>query len=375
MEGSAYTNCVQNPCAGAKERGKPVIAVGPSDVPFSPGMLETPGSLVWWYVDLVDDRGNGAVCIWSFGLPFLPGVCGAARSGNPQDPRTRPSFNLAIYEAGRPAFYTLVELPPEAAVWDGDTCHFGSSTFRSRVDEDEVVVEATFDAELFAPRLPLKGSLAVRGPRVRGLGDVRNPHHSWEPLSMGAARGRLDVACGDFRASLAGRAYHDRNGGERPLTGLGLTSWRWGRIALPEGEAVFSVPDGSGPSTVIIVDRDGTATAHDVHGPRLYDYATAWFGPRWPRRLELPTEVGTLVVEQWALVDDAPFYQRALVRGTWGGVSGAGVAERVIVDRIDAAWMRPLVQMRVDRGSDSSMWLPLFNGPRRRGAVVAGASR
>ena len=50
-----------------------MIAVGPSDVPFAPAMLETPGSLVWWYVDLVDDHGNGAVCIWSFGLPFLPG--------------------------------------------------------------------------------------------------------------------------------------------------------------------------------------------------------------------------------------------------------------------------------------------------------------
>ncbi len=352
-----------------------MIAVGPSNVPFPEGMLETPGSLVWWYVDLVDDQGNGAVCIWSFGLPFLPGVCGSARSGRPQDPRTRPSFNLAIYEAGHPAFYTLVEVPQAEAFWEGDTCRFGSTTFRSRIEHDEVFVDATFDARLSGPRLPLTGTLTVRGPRVRGLGDVRNPHHSWEPLAMGAARGELDVSCGDFRARLSGRAYHDRNGGEQPLTGIGLTSWRWGRIALPDGEVVFSVPDGPGPATVIAIGTDGTAEAHDVHDPLELDPATAWFGPRWPRRLELPTEVGALVVEQWALVDDAPFYQRCLVRGSWGGATGPGVAERVLVDRIDEAWMRPLVQMRIDRGTGSSMWLPLFNGPRRRGAVVAGVSR
>ncbi|MEO0605617.1 MAG: hypothetical protein AAF211_29565 [Myxococcota bacterium] len=342
-------------------------------MPFPPGMLETPGSLVWWYVDLVDEHGNGAVCIWAFGLPFLPGVCGSARSGHPLDPRTRPSFNLAIYEAGRPAFYTLAEVPEDRAKWEGDTCTFGDSTFTSRIEDDTVVVDVTFDATLSAPKLPLTGSLTVRGPRVRGLGDVRNPHHSWEPLTMGAARGTLDVACGDFRAKLVGRAYHDRNGGNRPLTGLGLSSWRWGRIALPHAEVVFSVPDGPGPSTVIQIGRDGTSAAHDVHDPQLLDVASAWFGPRWPRRLELPTDAGTLVVEQWALVDDSPFYQRCLVRGSWDGTSGSGTSERVLVDRIDAAWMRPLVQMRIDRGDDSSMWLPLFNGPKRRGAVVAGA--
>jgi len=346
-----------------------VIAVGPSDVPFSEAMLETRGSLVWWYVDLVDDEGNGAVCIWSFGLPFLPGICSAARDGHPIDPRTRPSFNLAIYASGRPVFYTLVEVPESEATWRGPTCRFGRSAFTSRVEGDEVAVDIVFDAQLSGPRMALEGTLTVRGPRVRGLDEARNPHHSWEPLTMGAARGELDVACGDFRARVTGRAYHDRNGGDRPLTGLGLTSWRWGRVALPDREVVFSVPDGEGPCTVIEVDHHGIATRHDVIGPRLLDWAGAWFGPRWPRRLELPTAAGVLVVEQLALVDDAPFYQRCLVRGTWGGDGGFGTAERVLVDRIDAAWMRPLVQMRVDRGARSSVFLPLFNGPRR-GAEV-----
>lgn len=343
-----------------------MIAIGPSDVPFPEPLLDVPGALVWWYVDLVDEAGNGAVCIWSFGLPFLPGVCSAARAGHPVAPRRRPSFNLAIYEGGRPAFYTLIEVAEDEASWDGDVCRFGASTFRSRLDGDVVEVDVRFDATLSGPCLPLTGSLSVRGPRVWGLEGERNPHHSWEPLSMGAAVGKLDVQCGAYHAAIEGRAYHDRNGGDRPMTSLGLTSWRWGRLALPDGEVVFSVPDGEGPTTVIVVGADGRAEAWPVLDPMVLDHAPAWFGPRWPRRIELPTEAGVLVVEQVHLVDDSPFYQRCLVRGSFGGARGAGTAERVLVDRIDAAWMRPLVQMRIDRGAASSLWLPLFNGPRRR---------
>ncbi|MEN0063669.1 MAG: hypothetical protein AAGA48_16070 [Myxococcota bacterium] len=352
-----------------------MIAVGPSNVPFSECMLETPGSLVWWYVDLVDESGSGAVCIWSFGLPFLPGVCSSARAGQPQDPRTRPSFNLAIYSEGKPAFYTLVEVPEHEAHWEGDTCRFGNSRFRSRVEDDAVAVDITFDATLSGPRLPLQGTLTVRGPRCQGLGGLRNPHHSWEPLSMGSAVGHLDVRCGEFSAHVQGRAYHDRNGGDRPLTAIGLKSWRWGRVALPDREIVFSVPDGEGPSTVIEVLADGSTHAYPVLGPQALDFANAWFGPRWPRRLEIPTDGGVLVIEQLSLVDDAPFYQRCLVRGSFGGASGPGVAERVLVDRMDAAWMRPFVNMRIDRGPASSLWLPLFNGPRPRRGWVVGRPR
>lgn len=347
-----------------------MIAIGPSHIPFTEGLRDVPGALVWWYVDLVDDDGNGAVCIWSFGLPFLPGVCSAARSGQPVPPRVRPSFNLAVYERGRPAFYSLIEVPESDASWDGEACRFGNSTFVSRVDGDDVEVDVKFDATLSGPRLPLTGTLTVRGPRVRGLGEARNVAHSWEPLSMGSAKGALDIRCGGYAAQVSGRAYHDRNGGEKPLTAIGLESWRWGRIALAEREVVFSVPDGEGPSTVITIERDGTARSRSVSNPRALDHGAAWFGPRWPRRLELPTPDGVLVVEQIHLVDDSPFYQRCLVRGSFDGASGPGTSERVLVDRIDAAWMRPLVRMRVDRGSDSSMWLPLFNGPRRTRRTV-----
>ena len=53
---------------------------------------EAPGGFCWWYVDLVDERGDGAVLIWGFALPFLepPTALPAAE---------RPFVNLEIGRA------------------------------------------------------------------------------------------------------------------------------------------------------------------------------------------------------------------------------------------------------------------------------------
>ena len=170
-----------------------------------------------------------------------------------------------------------------------------------------------------------------------------------------------------FASGCEGRAYHDRNGGKCALTDLGLTSWRWGRVALPEQEVVFSVPEGEGPSTLIVVERDGTGVASRHR----------WFAVARPctilvRAAMAATDRAAHGTRGFSLSNStASSMTRRSISGAscaefLGGVVGCGIAEHVLVDRIDASWMRPLVQMRIDRGPASSMWLPLFNGPRAR---------
>ena len=347
--------------------GEPLNAIGPSSGDFQPSLIQKAGALVWWYVDLVDELGNGAVCIWSYGLPFLPGVVSAARRGAPLVAATRPSWNLAIYRDGRPDFYVLQEVDPQACTWEPGHWAMGGCRFTQVVQDGRLRLDIEFDSQLAGPRLPVQGHLTMQGPLRTGLGsaEARNPRHSWEPLCLGSAEGQLSLSCGDYRAHVAGRAYHDRNGGAAPLSEIGLSAWRWGRFSFPHGDLVFTTVQGEGEDFVVWVDRQGRAERHEVVRAQERAFRSAWFGPAWPERIDLSTPLGPIGIHMTSLVDDAPFYQRALGTAWLDGRLGHGIAEHVLIDRLDRWWMRPLVQMRVDRGPRSSMWLPLFNGPRQ----------
>ncbi len=275
---------------------------------------------------------------------------------------------ISVYRAGRSDFYLLKELDPEDCVWTDHRWQLGDSVFLRRDEGDRVLVEGQIRTRLAGSGTEVIGELRVEGPLRRGIGEpgaLRNAAHSWEPITLGAARGSLELTCGDYHRVVQGRAYHDRNGGRAPLHEAGLRSWRWGRFALPDREIVFTTVQGEGEDLVLEVDAQGRATRHPVHAVRERAWTKGWFGPAWPRIIELDTPLGTLEVEQRGMVDDAPFYQRAVARARLGRHTGPGIAERVMVDRLDLGWMRPFVRMRVDRGADSSMWQPLFGGPRR----------
>ena len=50
-----------------------MLSLTSPDTPLDRTLLDVAGGFAWWYLDLVDERGDGLVLIWSFGLPFLPG--------------------------------------------------------------------------------------------------------------------------------------------------------------------------------------------------------------------------------------------------------------------------------------------------------------
>lgn len=351
-----------------------MLGLSAPTIPVDPALLEAPGAFAWWYVDLVDERGDGLVLIWSWGLPFLPGLAGAARRGQPQAPRDRPSLNLAVYQDGVPRFYLLQELDPRDAGWapEADRWTFGDSRISLRRQEDgQSQLRVDLDCPVPGMLDRLQGTIQVTGPeRVHEGSTQGDPRHDWTPL-MTACPGVAELRCGGWSARITGRAYHDRNSGIQPMHTLGIDRWWWGRLALPGRELIYyhlapEDPAASTQTLVVEVDAQGrTRLAADAR-VEVLSTRRSLYGLSWTTQLRFWDPDGHEVqVSMEAGVDDSPFYQRLLISGTCNGHTGRGVAELVVPDAIDPDWMRWLVGMRVHHaGGANSFWLPLFSGPR-----------
>lgn len=356
-----------------------MITLGSADLAPDRSVLHRPGGFTWFYVDLIDDRGQGATVIWSWGLPFLPGYAGAAREGRPQLPIARPSVNIVVYGEGRERFYLLSELPADECEWsaDGRSWRLGDSTF-AWIDSPGAdgatptrVLQAALDLALPTGGR-VTGDLRVSGSLRRDCADGDQPvpadgTHTWTPM-IAASRGclRLRTPSGDLR--IHGRAYHDRNSAARPLHELGIQSWWWGRIALPGRDLVFyrltpSEPGAAPRNIVVELCADGSSRSLEIQLEPGRIRRSSW-GLRWPEAATFRDPDGRPVeVEVSSVLDNGPFYQRYLLRGRCGADEGYGLGENVVPDRIDSGLLRPLVRMRVHRAAGpNSMWLPLFCG-------------
>lgn len=350
-----------------------MIEIGGADDPVDAGLLCAPGGFLWWYADLVTPAGDGAVVIWSYGLPFLPGYASAARRGRAELPVARPSINLAVYRQGVPVFYLLQEHPAGPVDEDAltDTQRIGGCTFRRRGGEGRCMVDAALDCALPGGGR-LTGTLRIDGAARRGpAASAPNVTHLWTPLT-GPAEGELDLRIdGKPLARIAGRAYHDRNGGSVPLHALGIERWMWGRFPLPDRERIYYLlwpEDGDAPPRAIgiDIDRDGRMTQRPLE-VELGRERWTFGGLRRPERIVLRQDGSPwLEVRHRAVSDAGPFYLRLLSEGRIeDGASAVGWSELVHPARVDLARHRPFVRMRVHRPhASNSAWLPLFSGPR-----------
>jgi carotenoid 1,2-hydratase len=353
-----------------------VIQIGDAGWAVPAGVLRSPGGFAWWYVDLVTPAGDGAVLIWSYGLPFLPGYAGSARAGSAPMPVERPSVNLAVYRAGKPAFYLLQEHPPSpvderrlTAVQEIGGCRFARS-----LDGGVCTVSAVLDCALPGTDERLTGTVRVDGAarRPENLPPDEGAPHLWTPLT-GPARGSVELAVGGKPlVRMAGRAYHDRNHGRVPLHALGIARWMWGRVPLAGRERIYYLlwPENprAAPVTVgLDVGEDG-ATEEVALAVELGDERREFGGLMRPERIVLKTEDGGpwLAVEHARTVDAGPFYLRLLSRGTAeDGEQALGWGELCVPARVDLPAHRPFVRMRVHHAAGgNSRWLPLFTGPR-----------
>jgi len=357
-----------------------VIALCSADSAPDAAVLHSPGGFTWFYVDLVDERGDGATVIWSWGLPFLPGYAGAARSGCAQLPIDRPSVNVVVYQNGRERFYLLSELPAEQCHWgaDGRSWQMGDSSFGwtdipgPAGGTPTRALRADLDLALPAGGRAT-GRLLLSGPLRRDPGPHTHPgepgsSHVWTPMIAGG-RGCLELRTPSGPVRVEGRGYHDRNSAALPLQALGIQRWWWGRLALPGRDLIFyrlipSASDSPPRDLVIEIGGDGSCRVREDAALRVGGLRRSLWGLQRPTGLTFADPDGRPVeVEISSLLDNGPFYQRYLLRGRCGADEGRGIGENLVPDRVDTDLLRPLVRMRVHRASGpNSVWLPLFSG-------------
>lgn len=357
--------------ATSTEREVAPIALGdPHTRDVDDLVLDAPGGFAWWYLDLVNEAGDGAVLIWSFGLPFLPGYLSGNRAGRGDRARERPSLNVAIYRGGRRAFYLLQAYAPEDAELDGQgNFRFGESSMHRTSD-------STLELHLSCP-LPqtsdrLEGKLTVEGASVRfdpSLKPTSDLAHRWTPV-LGPSWAEGTLRAGGERYDLAAPAYHDRNEGVRRLDDLGIDHWVWGRLVRPERTSLWYLTypkSGACVAWGAEIDGDGTFRLVPDLEPLLERPERGSFGLRtWQTvRLRTPSGADWLTARTRLRVDDGPFYARTLADVETETHRGRGLGEWIVPDRIDLAQHRPLVRMAVhDLQGRNSMWLPLFSGPK-----------
>jgi hypothetical protein len=353
-----------------------MITRTPAHVPTDPAAMAAPGGFAWWYLDLVDEHGQGLVIIWSFGLPFLPGYAASARAGTAPPACTRPSLTISAYADGQIAFYDFQEYPAEDAHHDPEamTWSFGASTLRWL--DDATTGERTLSMVLDRP-IPgtsdrLTGTVEVRGRLCHGpppaLEAHDAPNHVWSPMLLGC-EGTADLRAGDFTFQIHGRAYHDRNAATVPLHALGIGQWWWGRLSFADRDFIWYrlQPDDGGPIRQMTLSVDRNGYIQEISTPlELGADIAGHYGLSSPSTVHFFDEDSHPVVAALeSCVDDGPFYQRHLVRGMYKGETGRGVAEFVVPHQVDRDLHRPFVRMRVQQmNGGNSPFLPLFTGPR-----------
>ncbi|CAN0466416.1 unnamed protein product, partial [Laminaria digitata] len=325
-----------------------LITISSPDRLLDARLLEAPGGFAWWYMDLVNDEGQGAVLIWSFGLPFLPGVASNARRGAPDIPADRPSLNICVYDNHALDCYVLHEFEPHEVTWDREhqRWSFGENHFRVVRDEDRVSLLVDIDTPIAGTRERLIGQVQIDGVARRmqrgSEGDAHDPDHDWTPL-MGPAKGSLSLTLGEDRSyAFEGRGYHDRNGGTAPLHELGFSHWIWGRFPFEDHERIYYIlwPEERGEEPVCVameIGADGETVVHRDVSIKLAKKRREVLGMSWHERVEIEVDG-----EPWLnarpvdVLDNGPFYLRFFVEATTpDGQRARGVGEACRPDRID----------------------------------------
>lgn len=309
---------------------------------------DVPGGFCWWYVDLVDEHGDGAVVIWGFALPFL-------EPPEDQPAAARPFVNLALYGQGECTAYWLREVAPEDVEALPGGWRIGGSRLVTRRG---ATIEVEGELELPVPGgAPVRAHLRVRGAPAVGAPAPAGPHR-WSPVTAGAS-GELEV---EGVTRLRGRAYHDRNISVVPLGRLGIREWSWARVAEPDADLVHYVcwPEAGPPLVLAVrIGADGALTWREGGGIEERGEVGARWGLSVPARLRLDDPDGApYELAAGDPVDESPFYARFPV--SVGASRGWG--ERVRPGEIGRWWMRPFVRMRVL--PPASVLSPWFSGPR-----------
>lgn len=319
---------------------------------IDPSVLMRDGSFAWWYLDLVDEDGDGLVLIWAFALPFLPG------KGPSSD---QPSLALSVYKDGQVDFVLLTELD------EGQFTEKGWGMGRSVFEQEsrDGVLHLLAELDIDTPKGPITGTIRVQGPELaapQGATDGSGAVHGWSP-QMGMGNAQAQLRCADWSVELDGECYRDRNFCTRPLDKLGISRWVWGRAAIDGALLVWYLVEGEHASSRVFLEREGRLDEIQVQVE--YDgWRRDRYGLPWAASVHIVGDGVDLQVTQASPLDHGPFYLRHPIQAVLNGRPGRGWGELVVPDKLDQPWLRPFVNMRTQRLNGNSLWLPLFAGPR-----------
>jgi hypothetical protein len=111
--------------------------------------------------------------------------------------------------------------------------------------------------------------------------------------------------------------------------------------------------------SLLLEARNGAARPLPDGRLRVADPRRDRYGLRWHAAVVIEAaDRAPVRVRLDPPIDSGPFYLRHRIasEGAWGW------GEACVPDKVDRAWQRPFVRMRVSGGT-SSAWSPLFTGP------------
>ena len=319
----------------------------------------------WWYFDIVDNSGNGAVVIWSQNLPFLPTSKRLDHMAS-----QRPSLNVVLYQNYKTVFYLFQEYPSLKTEWDPSRGYwqFGDTTIQQTETNDLVHLQIDLQAPIPTSVSHLTGTIEFRGPKRKDIPTQEVGFHHWSPISTNCI-GQVNLKDDKAEYVFSGRCYHDSNSSSRPIQDLGIEKWWWGRFSFPNQETILyllSPETDTEPINMLLgVDQTGHMKTSEITQIQFQDPQKSIFGLQYPQRLIIRSSTEELTVQPTHLLDDSPFYQRFMATATQGKQTAVGYLEQVAPPKIGLFWQQPFVRMKVhDLNGSNSMWLPLFTGNR-----------
>ena len=340
----------------------------------------------WWYIDVLNDQGDGCVCIFSQGLPFLPS------SSTPKSERY--AVNVVIYKEGKEAFYLLQEFPKSEVHFERTESHplsiirkekwsIGGHTFHRHIKDGIVhsVVELCSSASEVSTQLgsahSVKGKIQVSGPLLSSLETVgrTDSPHQWIPMTT-QCTADVSLAIEHQSMSFTGPAYHDSNVSMQALEDLSIDHWWWARASFKDETWVVYLVDGTRSTIsmtqlskpvwmVASISSRGEWKQHFVRSVNVHTKKQSLYGLSIPVSWEVILESGLrLEIDKIAGLDDSPFYQRVQIQMTCGESTGLGFMEHVVPTKLNIPWQQPFIRMKTHfQNTPGSFFSPLFTGP------------
>ncbi len=262
-------------------------------------------------------------------------------------PQDHCAFNVALYGATGHR-WAMTERRTSALHQSDDAIVIGPS----QMAWDGQALTLSFDETTCPIPSRLKGTVRLHPHALTCDSYELSPQggHLWRPI---APRATVEVKLDNPACSWRGEGYFDTNSGTEPLED-GFDVWDWSRVHRKQDSLIFydvtrrrdaqraasEAPDEAG--LALRIDKSGQVER--IHAPpRHHLPTTGWRLPRTTRgEPDAPPQVRKTL-------EDAPFYARSLLEGSYGGEPAAIMHESLSLKRFRLPIVQAVLPFRMPR--------------------------